>query len=93
MSYFRANDALANCLRRLLACAAEVTATPAPSRRPRWWEAARALRLAIEHNQPATERRRCERDLLKVLLASLASEDYAAEKNHQRQILPGVRHD
>jgi hypothetical protein len=93
MSY-RANDALAACLRRLLACAASVTASPpAPNRRPRWWGPARALRLAIEHNDPATERRRCERDLLKVLMASLASEDYAAEKNHQRQILPGVRHD
>jgi hypothetical protein len=93
MSY-RANDALAACLRRLLACAAAVTASPpAANRRPRWWGPARALRLAIEQNEPATERRRCERDLLKVLMASLASEDCAAEKNDSRRCLPGVRDD
>jgi hypothetical protein len=93
MSY-RANDALAACLRRLLACAAAVTASPpAANRRPRWWGPARALRLAIEHNDPATERRRCERALLKALMASLAAQDDAAEKNHRRQYLPGGRHD
>ena len=89
----RANDQLGACLRRLLACAAEVTATPAPSRRPRWWGPARALRLAIEHNDPVTERRRCERDVLKAVMASLAAEDDAAERNHWRQYLPGKRHD
>ena len=89
----RANDQLGACLRRLLACAAEVTATPAPSRRPRWWGAARALRLAIEQNDSATERRRCERDLLKAVMASLAAQDDATERNHRRQYLPGGRHD
>jgi hypothetical protein len=89
----RANDALAESLRKLLACAAEVTATPAPSRRPRWWGQARALRYAIENQDPATERRRCERDLLKAAMASLAAEDDRAERNESRRYLPRVRHD
>ena len=54
---------------------------------------ARALRYAIEHQDPATERRRCERDLLKAAMASLAAQDDRANRNESRRYLPGVRHD
>ena len=90
---YRANDALAESLRKLLACAAALTAGPVPECRPRWWGQARALRYAIEHQDPATERRRCERDLLKAAMASLAAQDDKAERNESRRYLPGVRHD
>lgn len=89
----RANDALAESLRALLAHAAALTAGPAPVRRPRWWGQARALRHAIENQDPATERRRCERDLLKAAMASIAAQDDKADRNEWRRYLPAVRHD
>jgi len=85
----RANDALAESLRKLLARAAALTARPVPDCRPRWWGQARALRYAIENQDPAAERRRCERDLLKVAMASLAAQDDKAERNDTRRYLPG----
>ena len=89
----RANDALAESLRKLLACAAALTAGPAPECRPRWWGQARALRYAIENRDPATERRRCERDLLKAAMASIAAQDDKADRNEWRRYLPAVPHD
>ena len=89
----RANDALAESLRKLLACAAALTAGPVPECRPRWWGQARALRYAIENRDPATERRRCERDLLKAAMASIAAQDDKADRNEWRRYLPTVPHD